>query len=243
MCDQKNAKVGRPAPVVFSQLEYQVLQNYIEDMRPKLLRTPSNIVFPPRSCYEDGKTLAFSSIYSILNKLKTKSGKTVSSRSLRGSKISENRRRRVPIEQQRSLAAAMSHTFETAERSYDYSSISDKVCDVLNSTTPVLIEPVPGPSGQHLLDLSSTRSEHGISMDTTLDVEDADLSIDTSTPLKRVRSADNEEKSAKKRFVYSSASSSSDLEETIKLLRTRKIISNKKSRSFPISSSQRSVHA
>lgn len=130
--NQKNLKMGEPAPVVYNDVEFQVLNIYIRKMRPMLTEDQFNpIVFPSQhrgSSYH----MTFSSFNKILDKLQTKSGKKVSSRVIRGSKITSNRSLNVSDSDRRHLAKAMSHSLNTAERYYNYSDVTNSVVETLS---------------------------------------------------------------------------------------------------------------
>ena len=74
------------------------------------------------------------SIYKILQKFQTPSGKRLSSRALRTSKITESRKRKMSEEDKVALAEAMNHTLATAERNYNYCRPSDSVVKVLSKS-------------------------------------------------------------------------------------------------------------
>lgn len=108
--EQKNLKTGETAPVVFTDLEFQVLQIYITKMRPQITGDAFNpIAFPSQQQRASSNNMTFASFYNILQKLESKSGKKVSSRTVRGSKITHNRSLNVSDTSRRHLAKAMSH--------------------------------------------------------------------------------------------------------------------------------------
>ena len=127
--DQKNLKHGEVAPIVYSSTEYKALELYIRHLRPKLTNDVFNqSVFIPRLKLKCSGTqdLSFSSAFNILQKFKTESGKKLSSRAIRGSKITITREAGVTDEERRNLARSMSHSVETAERYYNFSELSNR---------------------------------------------------------------------------------------------------------------------
>lgn len=130
--DQKNLKTGEAAPVVFSDPEFQVLQIYLSKMRPKITGDAFNqTAFPSQQQRASSHNMSFGSFYNILQKLESKSGKKISSRTVRGSKITINRSLNVSDSSRRHLAKAMSHSVATANRYYDHSDVSKSVVETL----------------------------------------------------------------------------------------------------------------
>lgn len=134
---QKNVKMGEAAPVVFSDVEFQVLNIYITKMRPQLTGDIYNpVVFPSQSQRASGFNMSYSTFNNILDKLVTRSGKKLSSRIVRGSTITNNRTLNVTHSERLHLAKAMSHSVATAERYYNYSDVSNSVVETLSLRTP-----------------------------------------------------------------------------------------------------------
>ena len=131
--DQKNAKAGKPAPVVFSSCEYNALTTYVKYLRPRIGKniTINNVFTSCTNQFSTATCLNFSSIYKIMQKFSTSSGKKLSSRALRGSKVTDSRNNNYSQEQREQLATAMSHSLQTADRNYNYSNISDSVAKVI----------------------------------------------------------------------------------------------------------------
>ena len=130
--DQKQSKSGEPAPIAYTVKEFEALNRYIKHLRPKIGQTNVDNVFLsccPQRC---GATpLNYSAIYKILQKYTTNSGKKLSSRALRGSRVTNSRKKNLSDQDKRDLANAMSHSLTTAERSYNYTNITDSVRKVL----------------------------------------------------------------------------------------------------------------
>ena len=96
-------------------------------------------MFPPKSkANVESKTLSYSSVYKIIQKVAEKTGCAASSRSLRYSKVSNSREVR-DVEYHRALADSMSHSYETAQRSYNYQSISNRVQQTLSMEGSVYV--------------------------------------------------------------------------------------------------------
>ena len=130
---QKDARSGRPAPIAFSQQEFKALTLFIKYLRPKMGPTKANNDF--LSCNSKMSTatpLNYSAIYKILNKFRTKSGKALSSRALRGSEVTNSRQKNLTEKEKQDLATSMSHSVATAERSYNFSTVNNAVKNVLS---------------------------------------------------------------------------------------------------------------
>lgn len=131
--NHKTSKTGKPALVSLSKEEYVALSLYIKHLRPKLGQTAVNNVFLTCSNQLCGPApLNYSSLYKILQKFETTSGKKLSSRALRTSKITESRKRKLSQEDKVALAESMNHTLATAERNYNFKSPSESVVKVLS---------------------------------------------------------------------------------------------------------------
>ena len=131
--DQKNAKAGEAAPVVFSACEYAALTTYVKHLRPRFGNNIdiNNVFVSCVNQFSVPTSLTFSSIYKIMQKFSTSSGKKLSSRALRGSKVTDSRNKNYSLEQKQQLATAMSHSLQTADRNYNYSEVSDSVAKVI----------------------------------------------------------------------------------------------------------------
>lgn len=130
---QKSLKMGEPAPVVFSDVEFKVLQLFILKMRSTITGDSYNpICFPSQQQRASSNHMTFSSFHSIINKLQTTPGKNVTSRAIRGSKITHNRSLNVSDSERRNLAKSMSHSVATAERFYNYNDINNSVVESLS---------------------------------------------------------------------------------------------------------------
>lgn len=160
--DQKNSRTGDPAPVTFSDDEFSVLKIFLKEMRPKIIGNKfEKNVFPPREHmkFAAAKDLSYSSACKILQSFETLSGKKLTSRSIRGSKITSNRDSDYTEKEKTDLAKAMSHSVSTADRYYNYRDLSDSVHHSLSiskqrqTSTPIKetarssSSPQPGPSG------------------------------------------------------------------------------------------------
>ena len=132
--DQKNVKSGKPAPILYTESEYCALTAYVNFLRPKFSNdiTIDNVFLTTSYQSNRPTPLTYSAIYKILQKFKTKSGKKLSSRALRGSMVTESRKKNYSNDEQKMLADAMSHSIATANRSYNFTEISDSVVKLLN---------------------------------------------------------------------------------------------------------------
>ena len=112
--EQKDLRTGQEAPIAFSK-EFDVLKIYISKLRPKIIRDQnSQIVFPPTKANSDKDSMTYGGAYKILQKFMTSSGNKISTRSVRMSRITNSRSMDLS-DQQKDMAASMSHTLETAE--------------------------------------------------------------------------------------------------------------------------------
>lgn len=131
---QKSSSTGQPAPIVYTEEEFRVLNIFINKLRPKLLNeAQSEVVFPPKVINTLSSTdLSLSSAWHILQKFETASGKKMTSRVLRASRVSNSRNNKsITQEQKQHLAASMNHNVATAERYYNYSTITNSVVSTL----------------------------------------------------------------------------------------------------------------
>ena len=128
VADQKNTRSGEAAPVVFSEIEYVALGLYVQKLRNKLVGDDETLNVEParRTKFKKSEHLGFSSVYNILQKFTTYSGKKVSSRSIRGSKVT-NSRKINDVYYHMSLPTTMSLTLRTANSNYNYDKISNNV--------------------------------------------------------------------------------------------------------------------
>ena len=115
--NQKHSKCGQEAPVAFEKEEFEVLELYIKKLRPKIttdcrLKT----VFHPLSKASSplGQELSLSSAWKILQKFETRSGKKISSRVVRTSKVANSREANFTREECDNLASVMNHSSATA---------------------------------------------------------------------------------------------------------------------------------
>ena len=133
--DQKSLKQSKEAAIPYSVLEFNALNLYIEHLRPIISNDRfNNSVFIPKlklKC-SISQELGFSSAYNILQKFRTKSGKKLSTRMIRGSNITNSRNTGVTDQERRDLAQSMNHSVETAERYYNFTSLSDSVANSLS---------------------------------------------------------------------------------------------------------------
>ena len=136
--EQKNKKAGLEAPVVFEDKEFKVLSIFINKLRKKLsLNENSQVVFPPKSSIHAKEEMSLSSAWRILQKFETKTGKKISSRVVRRSKVTYSRSKNLSEQQRQDLARSMSHSTATAERYYNYKQLSSSVVNCLSdSQTP-----------------------------------------------------------------------------------------------------------
>ena len=85
--------------------------------------------------------LSLPAAHRILQSLQTKSGKKLSSRSIRGSIISDSRQKNLPEETLNHIANSMSHSRKTADKFYDYNTLENSILHTLHSkkitSTPV----------------------------------------------------------------------------------------------------------
>lgn len=134
VANQKGARSGESATVPFHQKEYDALHLYLDKLRPLIGNTATDSVFICSS-----GPLSFALVYKILQKYTTPSGKKISSRSVRGSIVTNSRRDNLSQSQKVDLAKSMNHDIATAERHYNYHDISDSVRNVLSTShsTPV----------------------------------------------------------------------------------------------------------
>ena len=113
VANQKSLKSGDQAPVTFSSEEFDVLKIFIKDMGLKLCNDRFNkFAFPSKlTCTGKlGKGVSLPLVNRILKANETKSGKEVTSRNIRKSKISNFRCKNPSYSECYTMAKAMSHT-------------------------------------------------------------------------------------------------------------------------------------
>lgn len=83
--------------------------------------------------------MGYSTVYKILSKFKTASGKKLGSRVIRSSKVTNARNALVSSEDKEHLARSMSHSLSTSEKYYDLSSTKNSVikCISRQHSTPI----------------------------------------------------------------------------------------------------------
>ena len=128
--NQKHSKCGQEAPVAFEKEEFEVVELYIKKLRPKITTDCRlKIVFPPLSKASSplGQELSLSSAWKIQQKFETRSGKKISSRVVRISKVTNSREANFTREECDNLASVMNHSSATAERHYIYRDVTQAV--------------------------------------------------------------------------------------------------------------------
>ena len=220
--DQKSTKSGEPAPVVFTAEEYKVLKIFIRDLRPKLTSNAScSAVFPAKkssNLTSSTQDLSLSAAWKILQTFKTSSGKKLTARSARASKVTNSRKKNFSQSACADLAKSMNHSLQTANRYYDFNDISDSVVRSLELEKTV-----------------NENSPHSSKFCETVDGVDAEMkNTVTSTPLNSQRASvtakrklnleDSSDSDVSDSQV--TASSSSEMEDadiTVQNLRSKKI--------------------
>lgn len=130
---QKDLRTGKKAPVVFTSDEYTVLDKYIKILRPKLnIQKDCNTVFTTVKKNSNCQ-MSLASIWKILQSCETSSGKKMSSRAIRGSKVTNTRYKNLTNQEMRDHATSMSHSIATQDRYYDYKHLSDSVVNTLSN--------------------------------------------------------------------------------------------------------------
>lgn len=172
--DQKGLRTGEEAPIAFSNEEYQSLQKYVNILRPKLsIKKNCKTVFTTTIKTKDNNSLSFSGVYQILQLYETTAGKKLSTRAIRGSKVTNSRYLNLSHQEQEDLASSMSHSLSTAQRYYNHKKVTDSVANTLSQKRKLSC------SADNIPSLSST-------LDSTLDSPKKlnDLLPTTSTPIK-----------------------------------------------------------
>lgn len=116
--EQKSKYSGKPAPIVFSNVGFEVLKYYLNDLLPKFCGDKfTDLVFPriEKKCSKRvvACPLSFKEHFTILQR-KELNGKKLSSRAVRGSLVTINRETNASIEVQKDLADSMSHSLPVA---------------------------------------------------------------------------------------------------------------------------------
>ena len=205
--EQKNTYTGEAAPVVYDETEFFVLTKFIEHLRSNLTSDANCKVVFPAICKSNSKldqSLGLPAAFKILQKFQTSSGKKISSRSIRGSIVSNSREKKLPEEHLNHLAKSMNHSRSTADKHYDYSSINSSIAHVLSKSNASNCP--PSSSG---IQNSTPNKSNPSSFN--LDVSDIDSSTEVQETLKR-KTSDEED---------SSLTSSRD--ETLIQLRSKKV--------------------
>ena len=158
VAEHKNMKSGLKAPVTFAEEEFRVLKIFISKLRPKVLVDKSvQKVFVTRktSMTQSTQEMTFSTAWAILQKFKTESGKPLSSRVVRGSKITHSRGLDISEQERRDLAASMSHSVETAERYYNYKDLKDSVAKSMRVAVRTSTEFSDNTESEEFIDVNS----------------------------------------------------------------------------------------
>ena len=131
---QKGAKIGKEAPIAYTDEEFKALQIFINKMRPKIADSFQTNVFPFKKNMKHGssKDGSLASAWRILQSFQTPSGKKLSSRTIRSSRITNRNKYSLTDAQKRDLADSMNHSVSTADRYYNYSSVTDSVVRTLS---------------------------------------------------------------------------------------------------------------
>ena len=210
--NQKNTKMGEAAPVALTKQEYDVLKIFISQLRPRLTDNEScSVVFPPKSYMNASVTgdLSYSSAYSILQKFKTKSGKKLSSRTIRGSRITNSRMQNISADERNSLAKSMNHSVNTAERYYNYEEISNSVSKTL------LLEQQENRQCLNVSEYTVTDSTSAVDVSLSA-VANSDVTLESC----QIQASSTPKKASKRALSDEPGPS---LDETLKKLRTKKI--------------------
>ena len=129
VANQKSIKSGEEAPVCYSDDEFKVLKLFIELMRPRLADKFQTNVFPVKKHMKNSapKNVSFSSHWKILQSKESESGRKLSSRIIRRSRITSRNAQPLTDSEKRDMATAMNHTVSTADRYYNYTAVTDSV--------------------------------------------------------------------------------------------------------------------
>ena len=121
---------GDPACIPLTYEEYDALGVFIEKLRPKLWpETDNRRIFTAsykNSSNESGE-LSYTAVWHITQKFQSTTGKKMSSRLYRASRVTSLRDNDGTTEEKIHLAKAMNHSITTADRSYDYNNLNQSV--------------------------------------------------------------------------------------------------------------------
>ena len=131
---QKGAKVGKEAPIAYTNEEFTALKIFIQKLRPRIADKFQTNVFPVKKNmkHSPSKDGSLSSAWRILQSFQTTSGKKLSTRTIRSSRVTNKNRLSLTDAQKRDLADSMNHSVSTADRYYNYSSVTDSVVRTLS---------------------------------------------------------------------------------------------------------------
>ena len=134
--DHKNTRTGVPATIAYTQCEFKILNLFIKHFRTVLTNgEETSIVFPNRIKPSNPNVeLSFTDLHYILSKFKTSSGISISSRSIRGSAVTNFQREENCDKTRRDMAVSMGHTLAVQQRNYNYEKTTDACARVLNET-------------------------------------------------------------------------------------------------------------
>ena len=245
--DQKNIRVGEPAPVTFTHDEFEVLKIFIQELRPKLINNSFETnVFPPKRHMKcaSSKDLSFSSACRILKSFQTASGKKMTSRTIRGSKITSNRDSDCTDKERSDMAKAMSHSVSTAERYYNYRGLERSVAASLSVTksrnlkSPMAAStpnqqrhsPIAGPSNME--PRSPLAGLSGVRRRLELSSEERELAVTSKKRRICIEEDDNDDNDGIDEDVDDDDDDEEeeDAERTLKVLRRTKIVSARKNK-------------
>ena len=118
--EHKTNEGGDPAPVAYSNEEYEELLIYIQKIRSKFTDNsdPNSNVFAKCDQSSSNSSLSFSNATHILNTYKTNTGKCLSTRIARISRTTEQRNSNPTASDIDNYSRSLSHTTETSERYY-----------------------------------------------------------------------------------------------------------------------------
>ena len=130
--EQKDLKMGKEAAIAFEDKDFKVLKIFIQKLRPVILKdNPSPYVFVSSRADCINEDLSLAAAWKILQKFQTSSGKKLTCRSVRRSRITNSRNLNLSYQEQSDMAASMNHSVQTAERYYNYKKITDSVASSL----------------------------------------------------------------------------------------------------------------
>ena len=113
--ENKSAVGAKAAAIVFNDTEFTALRMYIQFLRTKIVEN-SSIVFPSTSGQKlnESSSLTFGGAWKVLQRFSTQSGKKLSSRVCRSSKVTNSRLDNITLEEERKLALAMNHSHDVS---------------------------------------------------------------------------------------------------------------------------------